>query len=116
MAKQQTNDRKVALITGASKGLGLTLARFFAAQGYDLIITARDAEQLGAAQARLEQHGTHITGTAGDVSDPNHHQHLVEAVRHLQREPVHCAWGTVIKTPAATSRDSLTTCTFMTRH
>ena len=81
MTNQQTNKRKVALITGASKGLGLTLAHFFAAQGYDLIITARDAELLSQAQTRLEEHGAYITGAAGDVSDPNHHQQLVEAVR-----------------------------------
>ena len=81
MANQPINTRKVALITGASKGLGLTLAHFLAAQGYDLIITARDAEALGKAQVQLEKHNVHIMAAAGDVSDPNHHRHLVEAVR-----------------------------------
>jgi NAD(P)-dependent dehydrogenase (short-subunit alcohol dehydrogenase family) len=81
MANQFTNRTKVALITGASKGLGLTLAHFFAAQRYDLIITARNAEALGKAQVQLEKHGVHIMAVAGDVSDPNHHRYLVEAVR-----------------------------------
>jgi NAD(P)-dependent dehydrogenase (short-subunit alcohol dehydrogenase family) len=81
MANQQTNSRKVALITGASKGLGLTLAHFFAAQGYDLIITARDAELLGEAQTQLEEHGVYIMAAAGDVSDPLHQQQLAERVR-----------------------------------
>jgi len=81
MANQQTINRNVALITGASKGLCQTLANFFAAQGYDLIITGRDAGLLGEVQTRLEEHGVHIMAAAGDVSDPLHQEHLVERLR-----------------------------------
>jgi short-subunit dehydrogenase len=43
------NNRKLALITGASNGIGLELAKIFAKNNYDLIIVARDKEKLKKA-------------------------------------------------------------------
>lgn len=77
--------RRVALITGASRGLGLTLAEFLAAQGYDLIITARGTEVLRAAADTLQIYGTRITALAGDVADAAHRRRLVETAESMGR-------------------------------
>src|SRR5436305_4787457 len=69
-----------ALITGASRGLGLALARQLARQGWNLIIDARGADALEAARAELSQH-TRVAAIAGDVTDAAHRQALAEAVR-----------------------------------
>ena len=62
---------RTALITGASRGLGLALARGLAARGWNLILTARNAERLGAVRDELAP-VTHVAAIAGDVTDPNH--------------------------------------------
>ena len=62
---------KRALITGASKGLGLALALELARQGWQLLITARDAEQLLNAKKTLADL-TEVTAIAGDVRDEVH--------------------------------------------
>ncbi|MGH3650072.1 MAG: SDR family NAD(P)-dependent oxidoreductase [Acidimicrobiia bacterium] len=73
----QSNDR-VAIVTGASRGLGLATARSLAESGWSLIIDAREPTALEAAAREL---GTHTTVTAipGDVSDHHHRRQLVEA-------------------------------------
>jgi NAD(P)-dependent dehydrogenase (short-subunit alcohol dehydrogenase family) len=69
---------KVALITGASRGLGLALARDLAGRGYRLVVDARGAEALEAARAELAQL-TEVVAVPGDVADPRHRSALVEA-------------------------------------
>ncbi|MFN3429520.1 MAG: SDR family NAD(P)-dependent oxidoreductase, partial [Candidatus Sericytochromatia bacterium] len=54
------------LITGASRGLGLALARALAADGWNLILDARGAEALAAARAELAVH-THVVAIPGDI-------------------------------------------------
>ena len=46
--------KKTALITGASNGIGLELAKIFAKEGYDLILIARNKEKLDAVKSNLE--------------------------------------------------------------
>jgi len=72
--------QKVALITGASRGLGQLLAGFLAAQNFDLILTARGETDLIAAASDLQRFSGKITVIAGDVSDGAHQQQLTAAV------------------------------------
>lgn len=69
---------KTALITGSSRGLGLTLADFLAAQGYTLILSARGEADLRAAAQGLERYGHPVTALPGDVRDPAHRRALAE--------------------------------------
>jgi NAD(P)-dependent dehydrogenase (short-subunit alcohol dehydrogenase family) len=72
----------VALITGASRGLGLALASALARAGWALIIDARDAAALEAARATLAQHAR-VVAIAGDVNDATHRARLADAARDL---------------------------------
>lgn len=85
MAELENGQSRVTLITGASKGLGLTLASFLAAQDYGLIITARNAGQLDQAAEGLRAQGGTVKAVAGDVSDPAHRGQLLEAVQEAGR-------------------------------
>ncbi len=71
---------KTALITGASRGLGLALARGLAARGWNLIITARDAERLRSVRDELATR-THVAAIAGDVADSAHRNELAVLAR-----------------------------------
>jgi len=76
--------RPVALITGASAGLGLALAHGLAERGWALVINARGAEALkNAADALAGQ--TDVVPLAGDITDPEHRADLVDAVGELGR-------------------------------
>jgi NAD(P)-dependent dehydrogenase (short-subunit alcohol dehydrogenase family) len=71
-------DMPVALITGASRGLGLALARALAGRGWTLVIDARGEEELELARTELARL-TDVVALAGDVADPWHRGALVEA-------------------------------------
>jgi NAD(P)-dependent dehydrogenase (short-subunit alcohol dehydrogenase family) len=73
-----SSSRPVALITGASAGLGLALAHGLADRGWALIIDARGADALkNAADALADR--TDVVPLAGDVTDPDHRSDLVAA-------------------------------------
>lgn len=61
--------KRIALITGASSGIGEACARKFAEGGYDLILTARRAEKLAGLKAELEAEGTKVKTLTFDVRD-----------------------------------------------
>jgi NAD(P)-dependent dehydrogenase (short-subunit alcohol dehydrogenase family) len=69
------NTMRTALITGASRGLGLALARALARRGWNLIIDGRDASRLRAVRDELAPI-THVAAIAGDVADPRHRDEL----------------------------------------
>ena len=67
-----------ALITGASRGLGLALARALAQRSWRLVIDARGAEALEAARAELAEL-TEVVAIPGDVADATHREALIVA-------------------------------------
>src|SRR5436309_8569657 len=66
----------VGIVTGASRGLGLALARALVERGWRLVVDARGEDPLAAAVAGL---GGRVTAITGDVADPAHRHALVEA-------------------------------------
>jgi NAD(P)-dependent dehydrogenase (short-subunit alcohol dehydrogenase family) len=76
------SSQRTALITGASRGLGLALARSLAADGWTLIIDARGEEDLERSRAELAEQ-TRVVAIPGDVSDPEHRAALADAAREL---------------------------------
>jgi NAD(P)-dependent dehydrogenase (short-subunit alcohol dehydrogenase family) len=68
----------LAIITGASRGLGLALARELAARGWALVIDARGARDLEQTARELGAI-TDVAAIAGDVADAAHRQALIEA-------------------------------------
>src|SRR3989440_501050 len=65
----------VAIVTGASRGLGLALTRALAERGWRVVVDARDPEALERGVAGLEG----VVALAGDVSDAEHRRALVDA-------------------------------------
>ncbi|MFD3314846.1 SDR family NAD(P)-dependent oxidoreductase [Streptomyces sp. NPDC058694] len=73
----------VAIITGASKGLGRALAEALAERGWDLVLDARTAGVLQETAAALAKYGTRVEALPGDVTDGAHRAGLVAAARGL---------------------------------
>ena len=72
----------VALITGASRGLGLSLARVLANRGWTLVIDARGGEALERARAELVR-AADVRAIAGDVTHETHRSQLLEEITSL---------------------------------
>ena len=70
-----TNNGRTALITGASRGLGLALARGLAHRGWNLILTAQQPARLRGVRDELAAI-THVAALAGDVTDNQHQEAL----------------------------------------
>jgi NAD(P)-dependent dehydrogenase (short-subunit alcohol dehydrogenase family) len=85
MNDNQKDEKGLALITGASQGLGYVLADFLATRGYHVILTARHGPQLETAAAQIVAGESAITTVAGDVSDPEHRRQLADLVRSFGR-------------------------------
>lgn len=77
--------RQTALITGASRGLGLALARELTRRGWNLLIDARGERALEAAQTELTALAgdNRIVAIAGDVTDAAHRSRLAEVAHEL---------------------------------
>ena len=78
--------QRVAVITGASQGLGLALAKALGAEGWNLVLDARNAERLEQARHEIANDaavGTQIVTLPGDISDPVHRAALADHARAL---------------------------------
>ena len=77
-----TERRPLALVTGASMGLGAEFARLLASEGYDLVLTARSADKLGAIKKEVEGlHGVRAHVLVHDLADPRAPLALYDEVR-----------------------------------
>ena len=74
-----------AIVTGASRGLGLALARALAERGWRLVIDAREAGTLNEVATELAQL-TDVAALAGDVTDPEHRA-VADRRRRRARRP-----------------------------
>ncbi|MBV8946387.1 MAG: SDR family NAD(P)-dependent oxidoreductase, partial [Solirubrobacterales bacterium] len=74
-----TRTRRLAVVTGASSGIGFELARQFAEHGYDLIIAAED-EAINRAATEL-QNGTTVEAVQVDLATSDGVEQLYERIR-----------------------------------
>jgi NAD(P)-dependent dehydrogenase (short-subunit alcohol dehydrogenase family) len=71
-------DGKVAIVTGATSGLGVAFADGLADAGADIAICGRRAERLEGTKAKVEAHGRRCVAVQADVADPDDCTRLVE--------------------------------------
>jgi NAD(P)-dependent dehydrogenase (short-subunit alcohol dehydrogenase family) len=76
---------RLALVTGASRGIGFEIARELAERGCDLVITARDAKSLNAAARKLEKLDIRVIAQSCDVRSPESVDYLFAVTRGLHR-------------------------------
>jgi NAD(P)-dependent dehydrogenase (short-subunit alcohol dehydrogenase family) len=70
MRGKKKGQEKVAVITGGGSGIGLAMARIFAASGYAVVITGREAKRLEKAAKTISGDKKQVTGISCDVRDP----------------------------------------------
>jgi short-subunit dehydrogenase len=81
---ENSTPRPLAVVTGASSGIGLELAREFAEHGFDLILAAEDEELAFAARA-LEVSGAHVVAVRVDLATPAGVDELYARIRDTGR-------------------------------
>jgi NAD(P)-dependent dehydrogenase (short-subunit alcohol dehydrogenase family) len=87
-------DRPLALVTGAARGIGAEVARQLAVDGYAIVVTARDARSAAEHAAALVADGHTAVGAALDVADP-------DSVRALAAEVVQRPLQVLVNNAAA---------------
>ena len=83
MDNRPSETRRVALVTGASRGLGEVVARVLAEQGFDLVIGARGAAALERVREQLQTRGARAVAVAGDITDAAVRRQWVDAATGL---------------------------------
>lgn len=78
---------RLALVTGANRGIGLAIARALAREGCDLVITGRDTRALSNAGRELDKLGVQVLAQSCDTRDPHSVDYLFTLVRGL-RQPL----------------------------
>src|SRR6476646_755525 len=75
-----THDGAVAIVTGASRGIGLGIAEKLVAEGARVVVTARNTDTLAEAVQRLGGPGVAL-GVAGNAADAQHQDDVIQAAR-----------------------------------
>jgi NAD(P)-dependent dehydrogenase (short-subunit alcohol dehydrogenase family) len=75
---------KVAIVTGASDGIGRAAAEMLAQEGATVIAVARTADRLSAVVEKINQAGGHAIAHRGDATSPADVDAIVDAARHTQ--------------------------------
>ena len=78
-------DNPLALVTGASSGIGLEIARDLAGRGYDLVVCSDEQDQLADATVSLRRDGLAVHAVTADLATPDGVEQLVAATRGLGR-------------------------------
>src|SRR5258708_38842890 len=76
---------RLALITGANRGIGLAIARALALEECNLVITGRDQRALAKARTELEQLNVQVLAQSCDVRSPDSVDYLFALLRGLHR-------------------------------
>lgn len=84
MSKDSENIGKLAIVTGASSGIGFELATQFAKHGFDLVICAAH-DDIQQAATGLSQYGTHVDAVKADLSTQDGVETFMETVRAGKR-------------------------------
>jgi NAD(P)-dependent dehydrogenase (short-subunit alcohol dehydrogenase family) len=77
------DSNRVALVTGASRGLGEVIARVLAERGHDLVIGARDEAALTRVRDELDDGHRRVVAVAGDVTDAGVRRRWIDVAREL---------------------------------
>ena len=74
-------ERKVGVVTGSSRGIGLAIAEAMAQAGFDIVLAARNVSQLKSAANRVGKHGTRVLAEACDVRDASSVEDLFARIK-----------------------------------
>jgi NAD(P)-dependent dehydrogenase (short-subunit alcohol dehydrogenase family) len=83
--RESTLSGRLALITGANRGIGLAIARALALEECNLVITGRDQRALAKARTELEQLNVQVLAQSCDVRSPDSVDYLFALLRGLHR-------------------------------
>lgn len=105
------HDGTVAIVTGASRGIGLGIAEKLVAEGARVVVTARKPEALAEAVERLGGTG-HALGIAGNAADEDHQDEVIQAARDtfggldylVNNTGINPVYGPMLDTPLETAR------------
>jgi NAD(P)-dependent dehydrogenase (short-subunit alcohol dehydrogenase family) len=80
---ESTTRNRVAIVTGASRGLGEVIARVLVERGHHLVIGAREETTLTRVRDELAQGGRRVVAIAGDITDAAVRRRWIDAAREL---------------------------------